>query len=203
MGGNEKEISNLNTFSLLKFDNLKFSCKKFELQKPIKSHALLTLNDNIDFRPYQIQGINWLNFLNNYNLNGILADDMGLGKTLQVIASLAWSLGNGNELNRNNKNILIVCPSSLIYHWKSEFLKFTCLREEENFVLLDKLKKFDQELKDFKNNNQNNKLRIFITSYSIVTRSSNIQNFPNFNHLILDEGHILKNPTSQIYQKMV
>ena len=137
--GNEKEISNLNTFSLLKFDNLKFSCKKFELQKPIKSHALLTLNDNIDFRPYQIQGINWLNFLNNYNLNGILADDMGLGKTLQVIASLAWSLGNGNELNRNNKNILIVCPSSLIYHWKSEFLKFTCLREEENFVLLDKL----------------------------------------------------------------
>ena len=139
--GNENGngIKNLNSFSLLKFDNLKFSCEKFELQKPTKSQALLTLKDNIDFRPYQIQGINWLNFLNSYNLNGILADDMGLGKTLQVIASLAWAFGNGNESTSNSKNVLIVCPSSLIYHWKSEFLKFTCLRGEENFVLLDKL----------------------------------------------------------------
>lgn len=34
-------------------------------------------------------GLNWLSFLNRYNLHGILCDDMGLGKTLQTICILA------------------------------------------------------------------------------------------------------------------
>ena len=34
-------------------------------------------------------GVNWLAFLNKYNLHGILCDDMGLGKTLQSICILA------------------------------------------------------------------------------------------------------------------
>jgi hypothetical protein len=35
-------------------------------------------------RPYQQQGLNWLQFLREHGLGGILADDMGLGKTLQT-----------------------------------------------------------------------------------------------------------------------
>ena len=34
-------------------------------------------------------GVNWLAFLNKYNLHGILCDDMGLGKTLQSICIMA------------------------------------------------------------------------------------------------------------------
>ena len=34
-------------------------------------------------------GVNWLAFLNKYQLHGILCDDMGLGKTLQSICILA------------------------------------------------------------------------------------------------------------------
>lgn len=34
-------------------------------------------------------GVNWLYFLNQYKLHGILCDDMGLGKTLQSICILA------------------------------------------------------------------------------------------------------------------
>src|SRR5215204_216152 len=37
-------------------------------------------------REYQKHGLNWLNFLDDFNFGGCLADDMGLGKTLQVIA---------------------------------------------------------------------------------------------------------------------
>ncbi|MDZ7901966.1 MAG: hypothetical protein U5L01_05220 [Rheinheimera sp.] len=29
-------------------------------------------------RPYQQQGLNWLSFLRQYGLGGVLADDMGL-----------------------------------------------------------------------------------------------------------------------------
>jgi SNF2 family DNA or RNA helicase len=39
-------------------------------------------------RPYQQQGLNWLQFLRQHRLAGILADDMGLGKTLQTLAHI-------------------------------------------------------------------------------------------------------------------
>jgi len=38
---------------------------------------------NAQLRDYQIDGVNWLMFLNRFGLHGILSDEMGLGKTLQ------------------------------------------------------------------------------------------------------------------------
>ena len=40
-------------------------------------------------RPYQAQGVAWLQFLRGAGLGGVLADDMGLGKTVQTLAHLA------------------------------------------------------------------------------------------------------------------
>jgi SNF2 family DNA or RNA helicase len=40
-------------------------------------------------RPYQLEGLSWLNFLREFELGGILADDMGLGKTVQTLAHIA------------------------------------------------------------------------------------------------------------------
>src|SRR6185437_11677799 len=39
-------------------------------------------------REYQKEGFNWLAFLREYGLSGILADDMGLGKTIQALTLL-------------------------------------------------------------------------------------------------------------------
>ncbi|MBM6839441.1 DEAD/DEAH box helicase family protein, partial [Clostridium saudiense] len=47
---------------------------------------------------------------------GILADEMGLGKTLQTISFLA---------SNKEKKFLIIVPTSLIFNWRDEFLKFT------------------------------------------------------------------------------
>lgn len=44
---------------------------------------------NVELRPYQIIGYQWLIRLAEMGFGGILADDMGLGKTLQTIALLA------------------------------------------------------------------------------------------------------------------
>jgi len=50
----------------------------------------------------------------------LLADDMGLGKTIQTIAAIELF---HKHLNINK--ILIICPTSLKYQWKSEIEKFT------------------------------------------------------------------------------
>ena len=41
-----------------------------------------------ELRPYQREGLGWLDYLQRFGFGGILADDMGLGKTIQVLALL-------------------------------------------------------------------------------------------------------------------
>ncbi len=42
----------------------------------------------VELRPYQREGLRWLNALAEAGVGGVLADDMGLGKTLQLITHL-------------------------------------------------------------------------------------------------------------------
>ncbi|MGX9686802.1 SNF2-related protein [Deinococcus wulumuqiensis] len=46
-----------------------------------------------EMRPYQLQGLAWLQFLREYELGGILADDMGLGKAQPLDARVLTPLG--------------------------------------------------------------------------------------------------------------
>ena len=48
-----------------------------------------------ELRPYQKDGLDWLQFLRAYELGGILADDMGLGKTVQALAHIAGRKARG------------------------------------------------------------------------------------------------------------
>lgn len=63
------------------------------------------------FKPHQIVGTKWLS----QRSVGVLADDMGLGKTLQAIAAL-----EGMHRSGRIKNILVVCPKSVIGVWEAE-----------------------------------------------------------------------------------
>ena len=47
-----------------------------------------------EMREYQIEGLNWLNWLQSAGLGGCLADDMGLGKTIQALALLQSNIEN-------------------------------------------------------------------------------------------------------------
>src|SRR5690606_9703736 len=50
-------------------------------------------------RPYQREGLGWLDFLQQFGFGGCLADDMGLGKTIQVLAILQERSANrGHKL---------------------------------------------------------------------------------------------------------
>jgi len=73
-----------------------------------------------DLRPYQQQGVNWLQFLREYGLAGILADDMGLGKTLQTLAHIQIE----KDAGRLTQPALIIAPVSLMGNWKREAERF-------------------------------------------------------------------------------
>ena len=70
-------------------------------------------------RPYQREGLGWLNFLRQFGFGGCLADDMGLGKTVQVLALLEARREAGEGTS------LVVVPRSLVFNWEQEALRFT------------------------------------------------------------------------------
>src|SRR5690606_24061258 len=74
---------------------------------------------NAVLRDYQKEGLNWLNFLDEFGFGGCLADDMGLGKTIQMIAYLLQQ----QEKGRTEANLVIV-PTSLLFNWQAELDKF-------------------------------------------------------------------------------
>ena len=71
-------------------------------------------------RPYQQQGLNWLQFLREHGLAGILADDMGLGKTLQTLAHIQVE----KDAGRLTHPALIIAPVSLMGNWRKEAERF-------------------------------------------------------------------------------
>jgi superfamily II DNA or RNA helicase len=75
----------------------------------------------LTLRPYQLQGLAWLQYLREHHLAGILADDMGLGKTAQVLAHLLVEKHAG----RLDHPALVVLPTSLIANWQAEAARIT------------------------------------------------------------------------------
>ena len=71
-------------------------------------------------RPYQQQGLNWLQFLRTHGLAGVLADDMGLGKTLQTLAHIQVE----KDAGRLTDPALIIAPVSLMGNWQREAARF-------------------------------------------------------------------------------
>ncbi len=140
-------------------------------------------------RDYQHQGLNWLQFLRNNYLGGVLADDMGLGKTVQTLAHLLYE----KEQGRLDKACLIIAPTSLVMNWFEEARKFTpALR-----VLIfhgserhkDKFNEYD----------------VIVSTYGLMQRDKKRFLEYTFYYLILDEAQSIKNArtkTTQIVQQL-
>ena len=151
---------------------------------------------NATLRTYQHQGLNWLQFLREYQLNGILADDMGLGKTIQTLAHLLIEKQQG----RLNKPVLIVAPTSVIFNWANEIDKFT---PQLSYQVLhgSKRKEHFGCLEGFEGPEGNeNQVDIIITSYALITKDLEYYSEQKFYYLVLDEAHYIKNTKTKLYQ---
>ena len=160
-----------------------------ELSKKLKSFdgikkAKASKKLSATLREYQQTGLNWINFLHEYQFGGILADDMGLGKTLQTLSFLQRQ----KELGLLTQPVLIIMPTSLIGNWKSEIKKFTeslsvlSLYGSDRAKLFEKIEAFD----------------IILTTYQLALRDKEKFDKLLFDYIILDEAQKIKNPKAKM-----
>lgn len=134
-----------------------------------------------ELRPYQREGLGWLQFLRRSSLGGCLADDMGLGKTVQVLALL-------EQLRpKATRPSLVVVPKSLLFNWKDEAARFAPrLRVHEHAGLGRKKRLEALEEAD-----------LVLTTYGTLRRDAKLLSEREFDVVVLDEAQAIKNSASQ------
>jgi superfamily II DNA or RNA helicase len=141
---------------------------------------------NGQLRGYQQEGLNWLQFLREYDLAGILADDMGLGKTVQMLAHIATE----KAAKRLNQPVLVIANTSLMVNWKMEAAKFT-----PNLKVLVlhgvKRKEHFHEIPESD---------LVLTTYPLLLRDKDELLTTEYNTIILDEAQNIKNSNAKITQ---
>lgn len=140
-------------------------------------------------RNYQLQGARWLWFLYLEKLSGLLCDDMGLGKTHQTMALLAAILNIfKNHAEGTRCSFLIVCPTSVLYHWEEKLQQF--LPEIPVHVFYGQ----ERNLEHFEENQS-----ILLTSYGILRNEREKLSSMGFEAAIFDEIQVAKNQRSLTY----
>ncbi|MFK7807956.1 MAG: DEAD/DEAH box helicase, partial [Saprospiraceae bacterium] len=148
--------------------------QKYKLPEKVKA----------DLRSYQEHGFQWLKFLDQSGLGGILADDMGLGKTLQIIALLADQPAESTTI--------VIVPRSLLHNWAAELDKF-CPALTYIIHHGPGRAKMIKEIQS---------LNIIITTYDTAASDIEILKDFEFDYVILDESQAIKNPDSKRYKAM-
>jgi superfamily II DNA or RNA helicase len=135
-------------------------------------------------RPYQAEGLSWLQRLRVLGVGGVLADDMGLGKTLQTIALLAGE----KQAGRATGPSLLLMPTSLVGNWQREIAKFapslrvTTLHGPRRRSLWPAAMTSD----------------IVLTTYPLLLRDLQLFQNQRFYYLVLDEAQVIKNRRSLV-----
>jgi superfamily II DNA or RNA helicase len=136
-----------------------------------------------ELRPYQAQGVAWLQFLRGAGLGGVLADDMGLGKTVQTLAHLAIEQAAG----RLDRPALLICPTSLIPNWTREAERFAPglrvlpLHGKQRKERFDEIAAHD----------------LVLTTYPLLARDHATLTGQPWHAVILDEAQAIRNPKAE------
>lgn len=173
-----------------------------------EEHAITLTGPKFTFRlpgkigkilyPHQRDGLKWLWSLHSMGVGGVLGDDMGLGKTMQICGFLA-GLFHSNLIKR----ALVVAPKTLLPHWVKE-LSIVGLagktREYFGTSVINRQYELQYVLQD---------KGILLTTYDIVRNNAKSlsgdyyynddgnEDEMTWDYIILDEGHLIKNPSTQ------
>ena len=154
--------------------------EKAKREKIVKTYDDEKLDNllKVNLYPYQKEGIRFAAKAG----KAIIADEMGLGKTIQAI-------GTAELLRKEGLigSVLILCPTSLKYQWRSEIKKFT---DAEVFVI---------EGSHLKRKEAYNRPEPYkIISYNSAANDIKILGSLQTDMLIMDEVQRLKNWNTQI-----
>ena len=154
--------------------------EKAKREKIVKTYDDKKLDNllKVNLYPYQKEGIRFAAKAG----KAIIADEMGLGKTIQAI-------GTAELLRKEGLigSVLVLCPTSLKYQWRSEIKKFT---DAEVFVI---------EGSHLKRKEAYNRPEPYkIISYNSAANDIKILGSLQTDMLIMDEVQRLKNWNTQI-----
>jgi SNF2-related domain/Helicase conserved C-terminal domain len=153
-----------------------------------KIEELSTPNEiKATLRDYQKAGYQWMQFLAQHGLHGILADDMGLGKTLQTLAHLMAEKSSGRSAGRPS---LVIAPTSVVPNWRAEAVKFAPGLRVLVLNGADRRKYFRSIPH----------ADLVITSFALLQRD--IEKLLAFQYqiMVLDEAQYIKNPRAKVAQ---
>ncbi|HEY0181526.1 MAG TPA: DEAD/DEAH box helicase [Rhodopila sp.] len=145
--------------------------------------ALVPASFAASLRPYQQQGVNWLQHLRENALGGLLADDMGLGKTAQTIAHITIEHAAG----RLDRPALVVVPTSLVPNWTAELARFA---PHLRVVVLHGLDRHERR-RDLTG------VHVVITTYTVLARDIEDMAKLAWHLVVLDEAQAIKSPTAK------
>jgi superfamily II DNA or RNA helicase len=134
-------------------------------------------------RPYQAEGVAFLQRLREADVGGVLADEMGLGKTLQSIAHFCIEEAAG----RLDLPALVVAPTTLVGNWSRELARFA---PGLRVVVLhgpDRHARWGRAAK----------AHVVITTYPVLVRDEGRFAELKFSIALLDEAQTIKNARSQ------
>jgi superfamily II DNA or RNA helicase len=137
----------------------------------------------VQLRPYQLQGVAWLQYLREQHLGGILADDMGLGKTAQTLAHLLIE----KQAARLDLPGLVVVPTSLISNWQQEASR---MAPELRLLTLHGPARDE----DFAHMGEHD---LVLTTYPLLWRDVDRLCTQRYHLLILDEAQMVKTAGSR------
>ncbi|HXF29272.1 MAG TPA: DEAD/DEAH box helicase, partial [Chlamydiales bacterium] len=144
-----------------------------------------------ELRTYQKNGVEWLWFLYQNGLSGLLCDDMGVGKTHQAMGLMAAIFHEKKQENAR-PIFLIIAPTSLIFHWEEKLKTYLPNLKVKTYVGLGRT------LDDFPGN-----CDILLTSYGIFRNEALSFKRFFFDAAFFDELQIAKNHVSQIYAALL
>jgi SNF2 family DNA or RNA helicase len=134
-------------------------------------------------RPYQQQGVDWLQHLRASGMGGFLADDMGLGKTAQTIAHIVIEHAEG----RLDRPVLIVVPTSLVSNWTAELTKFA---PGLRVAVLHGLDRHARRA-------ELDGVHVVITTYTVLARDVEAMKKLAWHLVVLDEAQVIKSPDAK------
>ena len=114
----------------------------------------------------------------------LFADEMGVGKTIQAIALC--------RLYKEDWPVLVICPGSMKYSWKSEIIKWLEIKNEHKVQVINS-----------SNDTIYSKASFYIVSYDLVRRITKVIKKIGFNFVVLDECHCIKSIKTQRSQSII
>jgi SNF2 family DNA or RNA helicase len=129
----------------------------------------------------------------------LLAHSMGLGKTLTTIAVLQGIFSGqaySSAAQESYHHICIACPKTLLNHWYSELEKWDDYLTIPFYPPIETEEKKSLQMKRWEK-----KGGVIIMTHNRIAKMTLEEGF-SADLLVVDEAHLMKNPTSQLYEAM-